>query len=179
MSLEPLTCRYVFSPKEYQHAMQCFWQHSWLKWLLLVLLVPFGMQVYAEFFPDPNSPPITFGSVFFDFLPGVIFLIFVGLFLKYGGQFYFRRTAHCNQEMIYTLREDGVHVKNPLSESEMKWPIYARTTESTYGFSLFHQGKRMFNWLPKDGFDSTESIDLCRELLRRMIKDAKQLKKPV
>jgi hypothetical protein len=155
--------------------MQCYWRHSWVKWLLIILLIPLGIQAYAEFFPDQNAPPVTLQSVFFDFLPGVIFLIFMGLLVKFAGQIYFRRTAYCNQEMTFTLREVGVHVVSPLSESEMKWPIYARATENAQGFALFHQGKRLFNWFPKSGFDSPESINQCRELFRKNVKDSRRL----
>jgi len=175
MDQEPIVCRYVFSPQEYGRAMQCYWRHSRIKWLLLVALIPFGMQVYAEFFPEPDTPPITLGSIISDFLPAVVVLILIGLAVKYAGQFYFLRTAHCNKELIYTLREDGVHAVNPLSESEVKWAIYAQACENAHGFALFHQGKRIFNWLPKSGFSNFEDIDTCRELLRRQIKDTKCL----
>lgn len=155
--------------------MRCYWRHSWVKWLLLILFIPFGMQVYAEFFPDVNAPPVTPWSVFSDFLPGTIFLgIFLPLFL-FGGQFYFRRTAYFNKEITYTLRDSGVHIHSPLAETEMKWGIYTRATENSHGFALFHQGKRMFNWLPKSGFISPEQIDECRKLLRQHVKDSRQL----
>ena len=143
--------------------------------LLLILLIPFSMQVYAECFPDQDAPPVTPWSVFFDFLPGTIFLVFIGLLLRLGGQFYFRRTAYCNKEITYTLHEGGIHVGSPLSESEMKWPIYARATENAKGFALFHQGKRMFNWLPKNGFANAEEINRCRGLLRQNVKDSRRL----
>lgn len=77
--------------------------------------------------------------------------------------------------MIFMLSEDGVSVKSALSESALKWAIYARATESGSGFALFYQGSRMFNWLSKSGFSNEDEIKRCRELLRQKVKDSKKL----
>jgi len=133
------------------------------------------MQGYAEFFPSPDAPPVSPWSVFLDFLPGTLVLVFIVLLARNVGQIYFRRSAYCNKEMIYTLYENGIHSSSEVSESNLKWPLFARATESTQGFALFHQGKRMFNWLPKSGFANLDEINRCRELLRQHIPDTKKL----
>jgi hypothetical protein len=133
------------------------------------------MQAYAEFFPDANAPPVTPWSIFLDFLPGTLVLIFVAVLAMNAGQIYFRRSAYCNSEMAYTVYENGINVSSAVSESNLKWPLFARATESIHGFALFHQGKRMFNWLPKSGFVNAEEISRCRELLRAHIPDTKKL----
>jgi hypothetical protein len=176
MSEEPVICRYVFTPKEYSRAMNNYWRHSKTKWILLVVLVPGTYGTYADLFPAPGTQRVSSLSILlYDVLPVAFVMVVIAVLARYAGQIHFRRSAFCNKEMIFTLREAGVHVKSPLSESEMKWGIYAQATESRHGFSLFHQGKRMFNWLPKHALVDHGEIHHCRELLRRHVKDAKKL----
>jgi YcxB-like protein len=179
VSDETITCRYVFTGPEYGRAMRCYWKHAKSKWALAaIVLICGGLTLYGALFPDesqPPPPPATGSSIFFALLPALCFVIFIAVLVLFAGQFYFRRTAYFNKEMTYTLWDGGVHIKSPLTETEMKWPIYAKATESPSGFALFHQGKRMFNWLPKSGFTDPGSIDRCRELLRQKVKDSKRL----
>ena len=180
MSDESLVCRFIFTSKEYGWAMRSYWRHSKIKWFALLLMVVIvSVGIYNEAYPPvtPGIPvhPITPLSVFLDFLPILFFLGFMFYLSLYAGRFAFRRGAYFNKELVYTLRESGVHVHSPLTETEMKWAIFACATESSYGFALFHQGKRAFNWLPKQGFAGPGEIDLCRELFRKNIKDTKRL----
>ena len=95
--------------------------------------------------------------------------------MRYAGRFRFRKTANYNQELIYTMRGDSIQCISPFFDTEMKWGLFGRVTESRHGFALFHRGNQMFNWLPKSGFSDSGEVDRCRLLLREKIKDSKRL----
>jgi hypothetical protein len=113
---------------------------------------------------------VTALSVFLDFLPIVGFFGILFVAILVFGRLAFRRTAFFNKELVYALNESGIHVRSPLMNSDVDWAIYGRATESSSGFAVFQKGGRTFSWLPKDGFDSEESVKRCRKLLREKIK---------
>ena len=114
-------------------------------------------------------------SLFLNLLPMIIFIGLMVYLYVFQARRSFRKGAYFNKEMIYTFRESGVHLDSALIESEMKWESFPRVAENQNGFALFFMGKRSFNWLPKSGFASPESIDQCRQLFRQHVKDSRKL----
>jgi hypothetical protein len=165
----PITCRFIFTTGEYGRAMHAWWRHSWVKWFILAVVV---FLLYSELSEDlASTKPMTILSITFDVIPLLFLCIFI-MFLLY---LTFRRSAYYQKEITYTLREGGVHVHSPLAETELKWEIYPRATESRYGFALFQLGKRSFHWIPKKAFVNQGDMARCRELIRKKVKDTKNL----
>jgi YcxB-like protein len=171
MSDEILTCRFTFTAREYERSMRCWWRYSWTKWFVLSVGIFLLYSELTESSNDTPTPQLTALSVIEAFVP----LLFVSAFVVFLMYLVFWRSAYYQKEITYTLRESGVHVHSPLAETELKWGIYARATETRHGFALFQLGKRSFNWVPKQGFADPDDIDRCRELIRKNVKDSRRL----
>jgi hypothetical protein len=185
MSNEAITCRFVFTPQEMKRAIRCYWRYSPLKWWLGgILLIPLILTLYPIVFPG-SSPstqvprdiqnPTFLMSFVQNVLPILIFIGLVVYIFVFQTSRSFRKGTYFNQEMTYTFRDAGVHLATPRVQSEMKWEVFPRVVENRNGFVLFNMGKRSFNWFPKTGFASPESIDQCRNLLRLHVKDSRRL----
>jgi hypothetical protein len=177
MSNEAITCQYIFSPVEYRRAMQCYWRYSPLKWWFVVLFLFLSAVALNPYnFPD-SSPQETYtaSSVLIALVPVIVVFVFVIGLIVLQTKWTFRKGAYFNQEMIYTFQNTGVHLETSRVQTDIKWEVFPRVVENQNGFVLFTMGKRSFNWLPKSGFASPESVAQCRELFRNNVKDSRQL----
>jgi hypothetical protein len=182
MSDQVITCRFVFTSAEYRKALRCYWRYSPLKWWMLALvLIVLGTTLYpaissGTLWQDNSNPASSqLMILFWNLLPFLCFFGFISVLLVFQTIRVFRKGPFFNQEMIYLLRESGVHMKTPSVQTDINWELFPRAVENENGFAVFFKGRRSFNWLPKKGFAQPENIDQCRQLLRQCVKDARKL----
>jgi hypothetical protein len=177
MSEESVMCQYVYTPAEFRRALAGYRRYSKRRWGMLALGIIVGFVAAGTFLPN-GAHPETASSPWLqllNFVPvGVIFGIFVYAFW-FSGQRAFKKSVNYNQTMRYFLSDDGLAVRTPLVESNVRWEIFSRVAENKDGFVLLQKGRSAINWLPKDGFDSVASFARAREIMRRNVPDARKL----
>ena len=179
---EAIACQFVFTKQELKKAMGCYWRYSpMIWWYLCVFLL---LAALPFLFPGAAHPDLRGGgtegsfsviSIVQNLIPATVVCCFVAGLVMYQTRTSFRRGPYFNQEMTYGFYDNGIQLKTPRIQTNMSWEVFTRAIENQNGFILFNMGKRSFNWFPKSGFNSPESIDRCRELLRRNVKDVRRL----
>ena len=185
MNPETVTCRYVFTSREMGDFMVCLWQHGRFKWWMAALFLFFvalypGSLLFIGAFGSPQEA-IDFRSPYF--LPALVFamlfpvliMVFILVMCSVVTWGTFRLGPFYQKEMIYKLGESGIRLESPLVIIELRWASSPRVVENEKGFLLSFAGRTSFNWFPKSGFASPESIVQCRELFRKNVKDSKCL----
>ncbi len=174
-----ITCRYVFTTKEFVRAFRCFYRNVPGIWWLLV---PFALvwvvgllQDAGVIFTNPGQPPLSTRTIIFGVLSNLIELFLLIGFVVFLTAWTFRRTPNYNQDMEYVLGSEGVSLKNAVMELKVPWEAIPRVVEGHWGFALCLKGKWSIHWLPKSGFADPGAVDACRILLRQHVPDTKKL----
>jgi hypothetical protein len=139
-----------------------------------------GVSVFSSFNPPPNSrhgSDLSLTASFLNLVPVIIFLGIAGYAFYFQSFGRHKRSPLFNQPVSFLVSDSGVHLKTPRVESQLQWELFPSAVEGKDGFLLMQIGKKTFNWLPKDGFDSFEFIARCREILRRNVKESSGLLK--
>ena len=187
MSEEAITCRYVFTTKEFNRACRCFYRNSGSGWWLLAFLLFFiAMILYPVFFPGTppaettpgRSPQPDVSGFWLNMIPALVFIVLIVLMplvLVFANMWAFRRLPSYNQDMQYRLDAESIFLKNAVMELKVTWEAVPRAAESKWGFVLYMKGKRSFHWLPKRGLADGGAVDAFRILLRQHVRDTKKL----
>jgi YcxB-like protein len=128
--------------------------------MFLVIIPCFGLSTLMS--GDPSQLALLPGLLFVPFL---IFVV-VPLTINWGARKTFRNTPAARQETTYVISEEGIHSRNDLVRSEVKWGSVIEVLETKRDFLLFISNQAAF-MLPKDALPTPEE----RRRLRRLIKD--------
>ena len=182
MNDETVTCAFVYSAEQYERGQKVFEKALPFakKWGGIFIVVPFvGLVAALNFFfstPVPRTPPSDdLGSRLLNVVPvlvifGLVIWLLVRRQKKSAGKF-----AYIDEPVTNVLSESGLRFESPLTEVHFKWPVFSRVLETDEGFVLISGHERLFTWLPKNGFDSSDSIRRARELMRRQVTNASGL----
>jgi hypothetical protein len=178
MDTDAVTCRYVFTMKEFNRAARCFCWHSAVVWVLAASMVPLAAVAILQDFGviwNTSGKPQTAWDFICESLSAVFFLVALPAIFYFTSMWSFRRMPSYEQDMRYTLSAESINVKTALFEIKVFWEGVQRVVESKWGIVLLLKGKRSFHWFPKSGFENPEAVESFRALLRQHVADTKGL----
>ena len=192
MDERPITCQYVFTETEYRKSIDCLFRgqataiqlFGLVITLIFIALINWGL--YLEYkdgqlsdnhgikWGDVSSAELPFGSG----LVIQLLLVCTPLY-AYIFQFYFRRSANRNKQVVIKIDETKIDERTNNVDSSYQWHELSGAKECKAGFVLLvrrrHYWKQLFYWLPMHGFASSEAIDQCRTLIQSHTKDFKRV----
>lgn len=175
MAEHVLTCKFLFTSRELWRGIICFWPLSSVKWIfaffgLLLLLAALEPVLLFKYFHVPLGKIFFLRSAFLVLMIVALFLICI-LFPFYT----FRMGPLFNRVVTYRFGHDKIYLQSNLVNLEIRWELCPLVIENEDGFALSFPAKKSFSWFPKSGFEAPESINLCRELFRKNVKDSRRL----
>ncbi len=183
-----MTCRYVFSRKEYIRAVNL---NSWFrlpKTLFFIgLLAAFfayvawsGLRDPEEQAKIPSTEPMRTNYIIGYYLsfapvvliPAVLILPPVWTYLNYLS--YRRRGTFAGKQLTYHFGEDGIQLEADTFRQANAWDFLGRAREGRHGF-LLNWGKSAtaFHWVPKSSFEKSGDIEEFRKLLGQHVANFK------
>ncbi len=181
-----MTCRYIFSRKEYVRAVNLL---SWIRlprtlfWLgILAVFIAalawsdFGNYMAQDGIPTSGAPRTIHVVAYFltyvpaVLLPSVLMLPPVWTYLNYIS--YRSRGTFAGKELSYTFGEDGIQLQSDTFRQANSWDFIGRAREGRHGFLLtWGKSSTSFHWIPKSALETPEDIVRFRELIARHIAD--------
>jgi hypothetical protein len=182
-----IVCRYVFSTEEFKRGLRLFRRTTFSRrdWYptILVLIVCAIVMVISNFIGSPHdtkpaagpAPTNFWWALVINFLPVVLFVLLLIFLFGRQRKNSFQHSTLYNRDLTYRIAPGEVVFVSPEIESKLQWSSYEAAGENEFGFVLVPTGKRAFSWLPKDGFESNDDVERCRELLREHVADTTKL----
>ena len=179
-----MTCRYLFSRKEYIRATTL---QSWVQlpktsfWLALLALFFIYLAWSGIQAPDvqaqiPKTEPAHTSFIiwyYLNFLPPVLIpvVLISPPFWCYLNYFlYRRRGTFAGKKLFYQVSDEGILLESDGFRQSHGWSMIGGAYEGKHGFLLFFgKGRKSFHWLPKTEFEMPEDVGRCRELLKRHV----------
>src|SRR5271165_2139904 len=75
-------------------------------------------------------------------------------------------------EFLYAFSDEGVTIKTPLSNSDMRWAAFVKARETSWAFLLYPQNA-VAHVVAKTGFSSDADAAAVRELIRQHLAKSK------
>ena len=86
----------------------------------------------------------------------------------------FKRRPDKNAEIVWTLRNDDLHMKSSDTDGQTNWSQIARARKARNGF-LLYPNEAVFHWLPCHAFSNEIQREAAETLLREKVKDFKDI----
>ncbi len=87
---------------------------------------------------------------------------------------HFKRRPDKNAEIVWTLRNEDLHVKTFDTDSRANWSQIAKVRKARNGF-LLYPNEAVFHWLPCHAFSNEVQREDAETLLREKVKDFKNI----
>lgn len=183
MNDEPVTCTFVYSAQEYEAGQKAAEKalpktKNWKG--IVILVIFFGFVFAVDSFcgkPLPSASPSgnSWTTALLNFGPVLlVVLLVIWLFAKRRKKS-LEKFTYLDEQVTNLLSESGLHFESPLTAVTFKWPVFNSVLETDKGFVLISGRDHLFTWLPQSGFNSPDSIQRARELMRRQIANSKGL----
>jgi YcxB-like protein len=165
-----VTCSYVFTEEEFITVQMTARRLRLARVQRLLLLLIGGLIVLGILIPKPEVPRDAF-EMWFGLSVVVLLVLYIGYKVfpvrAFCTKGMYRKSKQRGQAIAYTLMPEGMFTENEDIRSVIKWPAFARATETKEGFALSLKGKKaLFFWLPKHGFADEADIEGCRSIIR-------------
>lgn len=85
----------------------------------------------------------------------------------------FRSSPYRNDDVMFLLSEEGVHITGRHSEMRLGWPLLTKAVRFGDGLLLF-QGPNVFNWLPDYAATTPAAVPEALRLARAHITDYRE-----
>jgi hypothetical protein len=145
-----------------RYRQQLWWRRPFLtfKWFLAV---PFGVGLAFAVYKGVPELSAIFGAI--------LGLMFLGWPIdSWILRRRFRKSPFHDDEIAFTLSEDGSYVVGRNSEVRIGWPTFTKARRYKDGLLLF-QGPGVFNWLPDAAAVDAGTVGGATDLVRHHVND--------
>ncbi len=186
----PITCRYVLTVAEFQHASGAYSLAKPLtpKTQLILfgwVVMAFNLIIVVGHLHDlATKPYFLLGFLgcmnVLLLLSGVLVLFFdvirAGRPRRRRGKLNtLLRSGLLNVTLEITIADSGITVDQPDRKTDWRWISISSVCEDKDGFILTQPKSRNFIWLPKSGFNNDPDVDSARVILQRHVPEFRRL----
>ncbi len=174
MESTSVTCRYTFDEAQFRIARRLATKSKgyYLKLtvfaaFLLVLCTYTAYQHVNQIWTGGNVDWGRLSDAYFPFLLClIVFSLFIFLINPWQQIRSFRKGIACGRDYSYAIDATGITLHTAEVDAVVKWSLFESVTECPEGFVVRLKRSNAFDWLPQNGFASSDEYHRCREIFR-------------